>query len=598
MTTLEALVLASLVFASVPWLVYPLVLAFWRRPKTAAGLQVPSYDGVVSVLIPAHNEVGVIVRKLENTFQLDWPREKLEVIVCSDGSIDGTDELVARYRHHGVRLLRLDQRRGKASAINRLVEVASGDAVLLTDASAELPKDAVRALVARLCDPGVGLVSARYAVVPSGRADGAGEARYWSFDTALRRLAASRGVLLGAHGAGLMAWRGLLPRLPADTINDDYVLPLRVTSKGYRVAYAPECVVQEASTRRLQTVFFRAARIARGNLQMIRRAGPAWRDAALVAPLVFHKLPKTLGPAAVGVAAVLATAGAPSSTPLLLFAGAAGSALLGASLGAALTLVGAKPPRPLGGLAFAAASAAGATLGAITYPLFGADPRWRRESTPLTLDAPAAIPLRVRVLKRVFDVVGAGVGLLLAGPLLGILAIWIKRDSPGPAIYAQERCTYDGRGRRRTFRLYKLRSMREDAEDASGPVWATDDDPRVTRVGRFLRDSRLDELPQLLNVLRGDMSLVGPRPERPAFVDDLSVKVPGYDDRIFAVKPGITGWAQVHCGYDTSVESVREKLMYDLSYAAQLYRLGTWARMEATTVVRTLEVMWSGRGAR
>jgi lipopolysaccharide/colanic/teichoic acid biosynthesis glycosyltransferase len=94
------------------------------------------------------------------------------------------------------------------------------------------------------------------------------------------------------------------------------------------------------------------------------------------------------------------------------------------------------------------------------------------------------------------------------------------------------------------------------------------------------------------------MSLVGPRPERPTFVADLSKKVPGYADRVFAVKPGITGWAQVHCGYDTSVDSVREKLMYDLSYAAQQYRLGTWARMELETVARTVVVMVSGRGAR
>jgi lipopolysaccharide/colanic/teichoic acid biosynthesis glycosyltransferase len=526
-------------------------------------------------------------------FSLDWPRELLDVIVCSDGSDDGTDELVARYRAHGVRLLRQSPRRGKACAINRMVEEAVGDAVLITDASAALPRDCVRKLLVALRRPSVGMASARYVV-----GDGAGEAGYWSFDTRLRERAARCGVLIGGHGAAMMLWRGLVPRLAADTINDDYVLPLRVASKGYVVDYVSDCVVREPATASLSTVFFRAARIARGNLQMIGRHLPLARDPSLAVSLLAHKLPKTLGPGALALAAALAALGAQHSLPLLVFVSLAGGALLSGLLGIAAVAVGLRPPRLLRASAFGLTSAAAATVGALAYPIFGADPRWRRPPSRVALGTPARVPLRVRALKRALDIVGSAVGLVVSIPVVAVLAVFIKLDSRGGVVYGQERVTYDADGNRRVFRLYKLRSMRADAEVASGPVWASEGDPRITRVGRFLRHSRLDELPQLWNVLRGEMSLVGPRPERPVFVDDLSRQVPGYDDRVFAVKPGITGWAQVHCGYDTSVESVREKLMYDLSYAAQQYRLGSWARMELTTIVRTVGVMLTGRGAR
>jgi lipopolysaccharide/colanic/teichoic acid biosynthesis glycosyltransferase len=593
MPTLEALVTLLVLFAAVPWLAYPLLLAFWPRRDTGlASASIPS-DVAVSVLIPAHNEVGVIRQKLENVFSLEWPRELLDVIVCSDGSDDGTDELVAQYRRHGVRLLRQSPRQGKACTINRMVEEAVGDAVLITDASAELPRNCVRKLLAALRRPGVGMASPRYVV-----GDGGGEAGYWSFDTRLRERAASCGVLLGGHGAAMMFWRGLVPRLAADTINDDYVLPLRVASKGYVIDYVRDCVVREPATASLSTVFYRAARIARGNLQMIGRHLPLARDPALAASLLLHKLPKTLGPGALALAALVATLGARDSLALLVFASVAGVGLLCGLLGLAALAAGLRAPRLLRASAFGLTSAAAVTVGALAYPIFGADPRWHRPPSRVALGAPAPVPLRVRALKRALDVVGSAIGLVVSIPVVAVLAVFIRLDSPGGVVYGQERVTYDAKGRRRIFRLYKLRSMRADAEAASGPVWATEEDPRVTRVGRFLRRSRLDELPQLWNVLRGEMSLVGPRPERPAFVDDLSRKVPGYDDRVFAVKPGITGWAQVHCGYDTSVESVREKLMYDLSYAAQQYRLGSWARMELTTIARTVGVMLTGRGAR
>ena len=145
------------------------------------------------------------------------------------------------------------------------------------------------------------------------------------------------------------------------------------------------------------------------------------------------------------------------------------------------------------------------------------------------------------IVKRSFDVVVSGICLILASPVLASIALLIKLDSRGPIFYSQERVGLDGR----PFRLLKFRTMRVDAESGTGPVWAKKDDPRKTRIGGFLRRFSLDELPQLLNVLRGEMSIVGPRPERQHFVDQFKKEIPKYLDR-HRVKTGMTGWAQVN----------------------------------------------------
>lgn len=167
----------------------------------------------------------------------------------------------------------------------------------------------------------------------------------------------------------------------------------------------------------------------------------------------------------------------------------------------------------------------------------------------------------VAALRRGFDLVAGLALLLLTLPVLLVTMLAIRLDSPGPIFYRQERV---GRGGR-TFSLLKFRSMVVDAEAGGAPRWATQHDPRVTRVGRFLRLTRIDEIPQVLNVLRGDMAFVGPRPERPAFVEQLAQVIPHYNDRAL-VKPGITGWAQVNYPYGASVEDARMKLAYDLYY--------------------------------
>ncbi len=163
--------------------------------------------------------------------------------------------------------------------------------------------------------------------------------------------------------------------------------------------------------------------------------------------------------------------------------------------------------------------------------------------------------------KRAIDLVLASTGLLVLLPVMALVAIAVRLSSPGPVFYCQTRVGKDGKH----FTIWKFRSMRADAEATTGAVWAVADDPRVTKVGRFLRRTRLDEIPQLFNVVLGDMSFVGPRPERPEFVARLTEQIPFYGQR-HVVRPGVTGWAQVRHPYGSSVNDAMEKLQYDLFY--------------------------------
>lgn len=193
-----------------------------------------------------------------------------------------------------------------------------------------------------------------------------------------------------------------------------------------------------------------------------------------------------------------------------------------------------------------------------------------------------------RMLRRVLNFTAALVGLVVSLPLLPFIALAVRLSSPGPILYRQQRV---GRGGS-VFHCYKFRTMRQDAEADTGATWATDNDPRITRVGKFLRSSRLDEIPQLWCVLRGDMHFVGPRPERPEFVEWLSQEIPYYGVR-HTVRPGITGWAQVQYKYGNTLEDAREKLQFDLFYIKNAsIGLDLWI------IFQTIKIVMLGRGAK
>ncbi len=190
-------------------------------------------------------------------------------------------------------------------------------------------------------------------------------------------------------------------------------------------------------------------------------------------------------------------------------------------------------------------------------------------------------------IKRLMDIVVSASVLVLGAPVWLAVAAAIRLTSPGPAIYSQERVGRNGK----TYIMYKFRSMYQDAESRTGPQWASKNDPRITPMGRFIRKTRLDEIPQFINVLKGEMTLVGPRPERPFFVEQLKQEIPWYVRRI-KMKPGITGWAQVKHKYDASIEDVKQKVLYDLYYFENMS-----LSLDIKILVRTIMVVFTGKGA-
>jgi lipopolysaccharide/colanic/teichoic acid biosynthesis glycosyltransferase len=239
----------------------------------------------------------------------------------------------------------------------------------------------------------------------------------------------------------------------------------------------------------------------------------------------------------------------------------------------------------------------------------------------------------VRLAKRLTDIVGSAFGLAMTLPLYPVIAAAIYLESPGAVFIRQKRAGQlhdtewpaDGvpRPQFRHFTMFKFRSMRPDAEKLTGPVLATDADPRITKVGRFLRKTRLDELPQFINVLLGDMSLVGPRPERPELAEQLAMAIPFFEERMRDVKPGITGLAQISLGYsgkplpdsvlamfeadltnpfkmegaeDALADHMRMKLLYDLAYSAATEDLKAFLLLELSIILKTPLVMLGARG--
>ena len=235
-------------------------------------------------------------------------------------------------------------------------------------------------------------------------------------------------------------------------------------------------------------------------------------------------------------------------------------------------------------------------VGATRYILGTDRGPWNSTDTTASDEEGLFFDEKVALGKRVLDIMialCALVGLIL---LFVPIALAIKLESRGPIFYRQLRVGLRTPTYSRLFYLTKFRTMRSDAEAKSGAVWATEHDPRVTRVGRFLRKTRLDELPQCIDVLRGEMSIVGPRPERPQFFNKLETEIPFYSERTYGLKPGITGLAQVTLPYDSSIEDVRAKVLHDHAYAMQLSKFWRWLVADATIILRTFRVMILGKG--
>ncbi len=592
-------------------LAFPLALkafaaAARRRKPASESTGAPSPMPRVAIVVPAHNEARVIARKVANCAALGYPRDRLEIIVACDGCSDATAELAraaARDAGAGVRVFESATNVGKVATLNRVVPEAHCDIVMLTDASAMLDAGALGQAVRHFEDKSVAVVCPTYRL---GVAGSEGERAYWSYQTRIKTDEAALGAPIGAHGACYLFRRNLWAPLPADTINDDVIIPMRMVAAGHRAVYDTSIAATEIETTRHAQEWRRRIRIGAGNMQQIirlsRLASPSRPGLAFV--FLSGKALRVAVPFLAIAAFVAAAAGA-----------AAGSTIMQAFLMIQLALLALALlpimlrhldwPRPVTWLGYLLEGHTASFIGAMRY-LTGREGRpWRRaaqeddgmvHSSSEKDHDPTYIPPSVRFGKRLVDIV-CGLGALAVLTVLFIpIALAIKLDSRGPLFYRQQRVGRVTPTATYLFYLIKFRTMRTDAETKSGAVWASKDDPRITRVGRFMRKTRLDELPQCFNVLKGEMSVIGPRPERPGFFNKLEDAIPFYAERTYGLKPGITGLAQVNQAYDSCIEDVRNKVLYDHAYAARLTSWREWLRTDVGIIFKTVTVMALGKG--
>ncbi|WP_051357446.1 sugar transferase [Azorhizobium doebereinerae] len=578
-----------------------------RRPGRPGPAPVPDAAlPPVTLVIPAYQEAGFIAQKLEDCARLDYPRHLLRVIVACDGCTDGTPERAAAALAApacaglNAEVRAFAQNRGKVAVLNEVIAGLPPGIVGLTDVSASLSTDALRRAAAHFADPAVGVVAATYALREAGST---GEAGYWRYQTAIKADEAALAAPVGVHGAFYLFRRELWESLPADTINDDVILPMRMVAGGARAVYDRAMVATEEERTHRTQEFRRRVRIASGNVQQALRL---WRLAdprrpGLAFVFLSGKALRAFAPLLLVVmfAANVVLAFSPSLLYRLLLAGQV--AFYGLAL-FAIANPGRRLPRVLRFAGYFVEGHAAGLVGAARQ-ITGRDTgRWRRASESSAImgasgdqELDYVHPL-VRVGKRAFDIVVGLVAFLVLAVAFIPVALAIRLTSKGPIFYRQIRVGRSTGTRTELFYLYKFRTMYVDAEARTGPVWATANDPRITPVGRFMRKTRIDELPQAINVLKGDMSIVGPRPERPAFFMKLEKEIPFYVERTHGLRPGITGLAQVNQGYDGSIEDVRSKVGYDHAYAMRLLDPWDWLKTDVWIILRTVSVMVLGKG--
>lgn len=595
-------------------LVYPALLkTLARRMRAHEDALAPASPGIefprVAIVVPAHNEARIIARKLADCAALDYPRDRLEIIVACDGCSDATAALARSAARDLEAQARISVEEsltnvGKVATLNRVVPTLDCDIVMLTDASAMLEPDALGRAMRHFQDARVGVVCPTYGL---GIAGSEGERAYWSYQTGIKADEAAFGAPIGAHGACYLFRRALWQPLPADTINDDVIIPMRIVAEGHRAIYDTAIVATEAEVTRQAQEWRRRIRIGAGNMQQVIRlralASPSRPGLAFV--FLSGKALRVAVPLLAAVAFAAALVGALQGS-VVMQAFLAVQMFLLALASLPLLFRGHSWPRPVVWLGYLLEGHAASSIGALRYLTGREGKPWRRAATavsegPIISSSepavdPTYIPAHVRVGKRAVDIV-CGLGALAVLIVLFVpIAAAIKLDSRGPLFYRQRRVGRVTPTATYLFDLIKFRTMRTDAETKTGAVWATKDDPRITRVGRFLRKSRLDELPQCFNVLKGEMSAIGPRPERPGFFNQLEDAIPFYAERTYGLKPGITGLAQVNQAYDSCIEDVRNKVLYDHAYAARLTSWREWWRTDLGIIFKTVSVMALGKG--
>ncbi len=582
--------------------IFPLILKILckkaNKKTEAASLGIKEYPSI-TIVVPAYNEEEYIADKIINLAALDYPSEKLNVVVYCDGCTDYTAIAAegAIYsdlcQSLNVELIEVERNFGKIVALNKIIPGLKTDIVALSDVSALLSIDALLIAAKHFEDQKTGFVGGTYDFAEYGSV---GEEAYWRYQRGVKQGEGILGGPIGCHGAFYLFRRELFISLAEDTVNDDFILPMKILGQGYKGIYESNIMALELEQAESTQDFNRRIRIATGNVQQIfyllHLLNPKHGGVAL--SFFSGKALRAFMP--VLLALCLSGSFVLSQSQNNLISGIFAAGLAAQTLIYAIALF--KPTLPrhkiIDAIHYIVSGHVAGLIGLYRYTTGKHKGKWERAAIENT-GTPYS-PISVRFGKRTFDIFAALSGLIVLAPLFPLLAILIKLDSSGPVIFKQKRVGLSTPNFSSFFQMYKFRTMVVDAEKMTGAIWAQKNDPRITRIGRFLRKTRLDELPQLWNVLIGDMSLIGPRPERPELYGKLNREVPFFAERNYGVRPGITGPAQIHNGYDESIDDVRNKAGYDHSYALSLSHFKNWIMGDALIIYQTIGVVVNRRG--
>ena len=602
MTILTTLFVILLCVALYHHIGYPLLLKCVSTKKVKP-VKPAQYDENtlpnIAILMCAYNEQAHIAEKLHNLASLVYDTNHYTIHVYFDGCTDKSYQQALKAQQvlhkQGVKCFFhfRDENQGKVQGLNTLMGVAKyhNDILLFTDVSALLSIDALDKVVQQFSDPKVAISTGVYTLDEN--APDAQKA-YWQYQNKVKKSESNLGAVIGVPGAMFAMRAEYACELEKNTINDDFVLSMKALSKGGKAIVDEEVVIYERECDEQSEDYKRRVRVGAGNWQQIKALLLLLNPRLGWTCLNFfsHKVLRGVMP--VILAGIYACVFLEALVSQSLWSELIAAAILSLHIVQAIkTLFEIKKRIPIvDKVNYILNSYFLALWGIIRYEQGYFNNPWQRVKTAGKKPTKSVI----KIIKRSLDITGALFALCLVWPVCLIAALAIKLTSKGPIIFKQLRVGESSDDFVELFYVYKFRSMVVDAESRSGAVWASKDDPRITAVGRFMRKTRIDELPQLINVLKGEMSLIGPRPERPVFYGKLEKDIPYFCQRTYGVKPGISGLAQVMNGYDETIDDARSKIGWDYAYSLSMSSPRAWAKLEFSIVLKTLQVVFTGKG--
>ena len=578
--------------------IYPYLLAYFTKSKQSVDENATQMSHrecpSIGIFIAAYNEANHIEEKLHNLACQIYPNDKLGIHVVGDGCSDQTPSIARRVlgRLHEQFIYctydEMEVNAGKVNALNYLIKKyrSDYDIIVFTDVSALISVDCLTQIAKAMKDKQVVAVSGKY--LPES-ADHASLDTYWQYQNAIRELEGKLGAVNGFAGAMFAMRADAVNTLDKSTINDDFVQLVSSVSKEQHACLNPNISIIEREADGKQQDFSRRIRIGAGNWQQLKTIFKSAKNFNLAQWFSFfsNKVLRGVMPVIVllGYSSLIALASTGSKLAIAIVACAFSIHLIGFCKA---LFKWRSNLYVIDTVNYIFVSYLAAFMGIMSLSRYRN--AWRKVSKSRNNS-----PL-IATSKRTIDIVGASVGLILASPIILLAAIAIKLDSKGGVFYKQLRVGKISEHKIDLIYVHKLRTMRQDAESTTGAVWAQGSDPRITRVGRFLRKTRIDEFPQFWNVLVGEMALIGPRPERPSFYSKLEREIPYFIQRTYGIKPGISGLAQVMNGYDESIDDVRNKIAWDYSYVLSMSRFSTWIAMEFVIFIKTIKVVVLGKG--